>query len=109
MELMAALVALKETSGTPKPIILHSDSSYLVNGITKGWAKSWRRNGWRKSDGKEALNRDLWESLLNTIKDQKVEFRWVKGHAGDPLNERCDQLAVESARGSELSVDQGYE
>lgn len=93
MELTAvisALSALKE----PCKAIVTTDSKYVVDGITKGWAKSWQRNGWVKSDKKPALNPDLWEELLKLCDRHTVEFVWVKGHAGHPENERCDHLAV---------------
>ncbi len=93
MELTAAiegLVALKE----PCRVTLCSDSKYLCDGITKGWAKSWKRNGWRKADKKPALNADLWEKILTLIDIHEVTIVWVKGHAGHPENERCDSLAV---------------
>ncbi len=109
MELMACIAALRELKGSREKITLYSDSSYVVNGITKGWAKSWRRKGWRKSDGKPAINRDLWEELLRLTEDLHVDFQWVRGHAGNPLNERCDRLAVSCARGSELLPDEEYE
>ncbi len=109
MELMGAIVALKELQLRDSSVILYSDSSYLVNGIQKGWAKSWRRRGWIKSDKKPALNKDLWSELLDLIRDLDIEFRWVKGHAGNPMNERCDVLAVTSARKNGLPVDVGYE
>ncbi len=94
MELTAAIMglsALKE----PCRVRLVTDSKYVADGITKGWAESWRKNGWRKADKKPALNPDLWEQLLNLIKTHDVEIEWVKGHAGHPENERCDRLAVE--------------
>lgn len=93
MELTAAiegLSALKE----PCKVRLVTDSKYVADGITKGWAESWRKNNWRKSDKKPALNPDLWEKLLNLINEHDVTIEWVKGHAGHPENERCDQLAV---------------
>ena len=93
MELMAAIVglgALKE----PCEVVLYSDSQYLINGIVKGWAKSWQKNGWIKGDKKPALNSDLWEKLLELTSEHKVEFVWVKGHNEHPENERCDKLAV---------------
>ena len=93
MELTAvirALQALKE----PCSVRLTSDSKYVVDGITKGWAQSWRDRGWRKGDGKPALNPDLWGELLDLLSVHGVEFVWVKGHAGHPYNERCDRLAV---------------
>ncbi len=93
MELTAcieALTVLKE----PCNVELTTDSQYVVNGITKGWAEGWRRNGWRKADKKPALNADLWELLLNLCEKHKVSFNWIKGHAGHEENERCDSLAV---------------
>ena len=93
MELTAAiegLGALKESC----LVTLYSDSKYLVDGIEKGWAKSWQENGWRKADKKPALNPDLWERLLELFEKHQVTLVWVKGHAGHPYNERCDRLAV---------------
>lgn len=93
MELTAAiegLAALKEHC----KVRLVTDSKYVADGITKGWAESWRKNNWRKADKKPALNPDLWEKLLNLINEHDVTIDWVKGHAGHPENERCDQLAV---------------
>lgn len=94
MELTAViegLSALKE----PCAVKLTTDSKYVADGITKGWAESWRKNGWRKADKKPALNPDLWEKLLDLLKIHQVEICWVKGHAGHTENERCDKLAVE--------------
>ena len=94
MELTAAiegLSALKE----PCIVKLYSDSKYLIDGITKGWARSWRAKGWKKSDGKPALNVDLWQKILDLDDYHQIEYIWVKGHAGNPYNERCDRLAVE--------------
>lgn len=94
MELTAAiegLSALKE----PCCVKLYSDSKYLIDGITKGWARSWRQKGWKKSDGKPALNVDLWQKILELDDYHEIEYIWVKGHAGNPYNERCDRLAVE--------------
>ncbi|MBQ8203247.1 MAG: ribonuclease HI [Clostridia bacterium] len=93
MELTAvikALSALKE----PCKARLVTDSKYVADGITKGWAASWQKNGWRKADKKPALNIDLWEKLLELLKIHDVTIEWVKGHAGHPENERCDELAV---------------
>lgn len=93
MELLAVingLAALKE----PCEVTIQSDSRYVVDGIEKGWARSWKRNGWRKADKKPALNADLWEKLLTLLDIHTVNFIWIKGHAGHPENERCDQLAV---------------
>ena len=93
MELSAAiegLAALKESCH----VTLTSDSKYLTDGVTKGWARSWKRNGWRKADKKLALNADLWDRLLTQLDRHDVKIVWVKGHAGHPENERCDALAV---------------
>ena len=98
MELTAAIMglsALKE----PCKVRLVTDSKYVADGITKGWAESWRKNGWRKADKKPALNVDLWEKLLDLIETHEVTIDWVKGHAGHPENERCDKLAVEFYKG----------
>ena len=108
MELMGCIVALRELEHRDKPVMLYSDSSYVVNGIVKGWAKSWRQRGWIKSDKKPAVNPDLWAELLDLVKDLNITFKWVKGHAGNPMNERCDELAVASARQDGLPVDAGY-
>ena len=88
---ISALGALK----FPCRVISTTDSKYVVDGISKGWAAGWRKRGWKKSDGKPALNPDLWEKLLNLLEVHQAEFRWIKGHAGHPENERCDRLAVE--------------
>ena len=93
MELTAVISAL-EALKEPCEVVLTTDSKYVCDGIEKGWARSWRANGWRKSDKKPALNPDLWERLLDLLEVHKVNFVWVKGHAGHPENERCDQLAV---------------
>ena len=93
MELTAAiegLAALKESCR----VLLVTDSKYVADGIEKGWAESWRKNGWRKADKKLALNVDLWERLLDLLDKHTVNIKWVKGHAGHPENERCDKLAV---------------
>ncbi|HNX24710.1 MAG TPA: ribonuclease HI [Spirochaetota bacterium] len=108
MELMGVIVALKNLEHKNLPIKICTDSSYVVNGITKGWAKSWRKNNWIKSDKTSAKNPDLWGELLDLIEPLKVTFIWVKGHAGNSLNERCDELAVSAAKGRNLPADEGY-
>lgn len=109
MELVAVIVALNEVAGSNKQVWLYSDSSYVVNGISKGWARNWRRKGWRKSDGTKPLNIDLWQELLDLDDKVSVRYHWVKGHAGNPLNERCDQLAVTAARAEPTTPDDEYE
>ena len=93
MELTAAIEGLKALK-EPCRVKLYSDSKYLIDGITKDWARSWRAKGWKKSDGKPALNIDLWEKILELDEYHEIEYIWVKGHAGNPYNERCDRLAV---------------
>ena len=96
MELTAAIEALSALH-EPCEVTLTSDSKYLVDGITKGWAVSWRAKGWKKSDKSPALNPDLWARLLDLLETHEVTFVWVKGHAGHPYNERCDEMAVAEA------------
>ena len=94
MELTAvirALSLLKE----PCIVELWSDSKYVIDGLSKGWAKGWKAKGWVKSDKKPALNPDLWDELLRLESIHTLRYHWVKGHAGHPENERCDRLAVE--------------
>ncbi len=101
MELTAvirALEALKE----PCEVTLTSDSKYVLDALEKGWARSWKAKGWKRADGGAALNPDLWERLLALCDIHSVKFVWVKGHAGHPYNERCDEMAqAESAKFTE--------
>ncbi len=108
MELLACIAGLEQLE-TPSAVVLYSDSRYVVDGITKGWAKKWQRNAWRKSNGAKALNIDLWERLLLLCARHDVRWVWVKGHAGNPGNERCDQLATQAASLPDLPPDVGYE
>lgn len=93
MELSGVIAGL-EALKFPCRVFLQTDSKYVVDGIEKGWAKSWQRNNWIKSDKKPALNRDLWEKLLGLLEMHEVKFLWIKGHAGHAENERCDRLAA---------------
>ena len=93
MELTAVIKALSRLK-EPCEVCLSTDSKYVCDAVTKGWVYSWKKNGWKKSDKKPALNVDLWEQLLPLLKTHKVEFVWVKGHNGHKYNERCDALAV---------------
>ncbi|HRT32750.1 MAG TPA: ribonuclease HI [Anaerolineae bacterium] len=108
MELLAAIVGL-ETLKERCEVTLYTDSAYLVNAINEGWAQRWRAHGWMRNKNEPALNPDLWERLLRLCEQHEVHFVWVKGHAGHPENERCDQLAQEAARGIHLQVDTAYE
>jgi ribonuclease HI len=91
MELMAAIMAL-ESLKRPCSVIVHTDSQYVRQGITS-WIHGWKKKGWRKADDKPVLNADLWQRLDAASGRHQVEWRWVKGHAGNPLNERADALA----------------
>jgi ribonuclease HI len=107
MELTAAIVGLKWFK-KPAKILLCTDSRYVVDGITKGWAKRWRANNWMRTKSAPALNADLWKLLLEEYERHQVKFCWVKGHAGIPGNERCDQLSVEAREKPALLEDFGY-
>ena len=93
MELTAVIKAL-EALKEPCTVELYSDSKYVIDALEKGWAVSWRKRGWIKSDKKPALNPDLWETLLTLTEKHDVRYHWVKGHASNPKNNRCDELAV---------------
>ena len=108
MELLAAIVGL-EALKEPCKVTLYSDSKYLVDAITNGWVYAWKKKGWKKSDGKKALNPDLWERILTQLKTHEVELVWIKGHAGHAYNERCDELAVNAYNSDNLKHDEIYE
>jgi ribonuclease HI len=91
MELMAAISAL-EALKRSCAVDLHTDSQYLRGGVTE-WMKNWKRNGWRTSDKKPVKNEDLWRRLDEAVQRHEIYWKWVKGHAGDPMNERADELA----------------
>ena len=94
MELTAVISAL-EALKEPCRVSLYSDSKYVMDALSKGWALSWRKNGWKKpSDKKPALNPDLWERLLELVSAHELEYHWVRGHAENEYNNRCDRLAV---------------
>lgn len=93
MELTAVIEALSALK-YPCKVILTTDSKYVCDSISKGWARSWKKNNWIKPDKKPALNSDLWEKCLSLLDIHDVTLKWVKGHAGHPENERCDRLAV---------------
>ena len=96
MELTAVIEALKLLK-YPCRVVLCSDSKYVIDGLKLGWAKGWKKKGWKKSDG-ALKNPELWQRLYELTELHKVEFVWVKGHAGHPENERCDRLAVAAAK-----------
>ena len=97
MELTAVIEALSLLK-EPCAVELYSDSKYVIDALEKGWARSWQKRGWVKSDKKPALNPDLWEQLLALTDRHQVHCHWVKGHAANEKNNRCDQMAVEESR-----------
>ncbi|MGE0829431.1 MAG: ribonuclease HI [Hyphomonadaceae bacterium] len=91
MELMAAIIAL-ETLKRGVRVVLHTDSQYVKNGVTQ-WIHSWKKNGWKTADKKPVANADLWRRLDDAQAQHQIEWKWVRGHSGDPMNERADALA----------------
>jgi len=108
MELLAVIKALEALKERCR-INLYSDSKYVVDAVTKGWAKKWQANGWKKADKSKALNTDLWERLLALLDYHDVTFIWVKGHADNVENERCDFLARSAIESGNLIEDKNYE
>ena len=93
MELTAVIEGLKALKESCI-VELYSDSKYVIDGLSKGWAASWQKNGWKKADKKPALNPELWEQLLELTRMHQMHYHWVKGHADNPYNNRCDEMAV---------------
>jgi ribonuclease HI len=109
MELMAAIAAL-EALKEPCAVALFSDSQYVIKAMSQGWLQSWKRNGWTRGPKKEILlNADLWRRLDQATHAHRIEWNWLRGHAGHELNERCDVLARTAANSSSLETDFGYE
>lgn len=96
MELTAVIKAL-EALKEPCRVKLVSDSKYVIDGLSLGWAKGWRSRGWKKADKSPALNPDLWGKLLDLTEIHSLSYEWIKGHAGHPYNERCDSVAQSEA------------
>ena len=107
MEMLACIVGL-QTLKEPCAVTLYSDSQYVINSMTKGWANRWKKNKWKRN-GEDVPNADLWEKMLDLCDRHKVKFNWVRGHSGNKENERCDQLARQAALGFDLAVDSVYE
>jgi ribonuclease HI len=105
MELMAVIAGLEAMKKKPLNITIYSDSQYIVKALNEGWLNKWLATNFAK--GKK--NKDLWVRFYNLYKEHKVKFIWVKGHADNPYNNRCDELATAAADGKELMVDEGYE
>jgi len=106
MELLAVISGLEKLKQKCR-VTVHSDSQYVVNGIEKGWALSWKEKNWIKK-GEPVPNADLWSRLLELVEQHEVTFNWVRGHNGHPENERCDQMATEAIQTQEGIEDEGY-
>jgi ribonuclease HI len=105
MELLAVIVGLEAVTRPEIPVLVVSDSKYVVDAVVQRWVFNWER----KPDFAKKANEDLWRRFLNIYRQRTVTFRWIKGHAGHAENERCDVLAVQSALGKGLLADEGYE
>ncbi len=108
MELMAAIIGF-EALTKPCEVEVYSDSQYLVKAFNEHWLEGWVKKGWKRGKNEPVKNVDLWKRLLLAMEPHKVQFFWVKGHAGHPQNERCDVLATTAADGDDLMVDEGLE
>ena len=104
MELLAVIRGLQALKGQGHQVTVYSDSKYVVDAVEKGWLWNWEKKNFK---GKK--NPDLWKEFIKVYRRHKVRFKWVKGHDGNPLNERCDQLAVAAAAAPNLLVDKGFE
>src|SRR5690606_33404067 len=107
MELMGVIFGLEQLK-TKSNVQVFTDSKYVIDGITKGWAEKWKKNGWKRKKNIKAINGDLWDRLLNAISEHNVKFNWVKGHSGHTENERCDTLANNGINSKEPLEDIGY-
>lgn len=107
MEILGAIKGLEALS-RPSEVVLYSDSKYLVDAISKGWALRWKASAWMRNSKEKALNVDLWKKLLPLCEKHQVTFQWVKGHAGNTENERCDRLSRQAAGEPNLPPDPGY-
>ena len=106
MELMAAIAGL-EALIRPCQVDLYSDSQYLVRAFNDHWIDSWVKKNWMRGKNEPVKNQDLWKRLLQAMEPHQVTFHWVKGHNGNPENERCDRLAVAAAEGDDRMEDSG--
>ena len=104
MELLAVIIGLESIKETGYKIIIYSDSKYVVDAVNKKWVFNWEKINYKKKK-----NSDLWKRFLKIYRMHQVEFKWIKGHAGHPQNERCDQLAVQASLNKDLKTDTGYE
>jgi len=104
MELLAVIAGLEAIKKENQDVTIYTDSKYVADAVEKKWVWNWLKKGFKKKK-----NEDLWRQFLDVYRKHNVKFHWIKGHAGYPENERCDRLAVESAEGNNLLVDEGYE
>lgn len=107
MELLGVITGL-EALNRPCSVEVYTDSQYVVNAFNQHWVEGWLKRGWKNAKKEPVKNKDLWQRLLSAKEPHKVSFHWVKGHAGHPLNERCDQLATDAADGKGKIVDEGF-
>ena len=107
MELLAVIVGV-ESLKRPCEIDIYSDSKYVVDAFNQHWIEGWLKRGWKNAKKEPVKNSDLWKRLLKAIEPHELTFHWVKGHAGHPENERCDELATVAADGDGLVVDEGF-
>lgn len=108
MELLAVIVGMEKLL-RPCRVDVYADSQYVVKAFTDHWVEGWKKRGWKNSKKEAVKNTDLWKRLLTSMEGHDVTFHWVKGHAGNPENERCDALAVAAGSGKDLPADLGYE
>ena len=104
MELLAVIVGLEALKKHHQEVTVYSDSKYVVDAVEKGWVFNWEKKSF-----KSKKNQDLWKRFLISFRVHQVRFKWIKGHAGHPQNEKCDYLAVEASEQPQLLVDEGYE
>ena len=104
MELLAVIVALEHIKNRNFTVVVHSDSKYVIDSITKGWVFGWAKKGF-----KDKKNPDLWQRYLGVASKHSVEFHWIRGHDGHPMNERCDEMAVAARLQENLPADEWYE
>lgn len=106
MEILAVIRGLEMLKESCQ-VTVYSDSKYVVDAMTQGWVERWQKNNWMRNKKDPALNVDLWKQMLTLCEKHQVKFEWVKGHAGHPDNERCDQLATEALKADNLPIDVG--
>ena len=104
MEMMAVIAGFEHLT-RPCQVEVYSDSQYVINAFNQHWIEGWKKRGWKRAGNKPVLNKDLWLRMLSAMEGHEVSFHWVKGHAGHPENERCDQLATSAADGTDLLID----